>query len=167
VSSPSGAKTGETRRHPRDVPGVRLRALKEAAIAAEDLVARVARQFHESVVHVDDGIVGQPRVGDDHRHARRADGGGEGVGADDGAGDLGVDPGAVLSVVQATPIPLIGIVLVNNPDQSRGKEVTLRFDAPLAEEGTHGFPFLKKPYSVEDLSRTLRRAVSARDRLQR
>ncbi|WP_280137561.1 hypothetical protein [Methylobacterium sp. Leaf125] len=43
----------------------------------------------------------------------------------------------------------------------------MRFDAPLAEEGTHGFPFLKKPYSVEDLSRTLRRAVSARDRLQR
>ncbi|KQT99072.1 histidine kinase [Methylobacterium sp. Leaf469] len=30
----------------------------------------------------------------------------------------------------------------------------------LAEEGTHGFPFLKKPYSVEDLSRILRRAVS-------
>ncbi|POR40131.1 PAS domain S-box protein [Methylobacterium sp. V23] len=30
----------------------------------------------------------------------------------------------------------------------------------LAEEGTHGFPFLRKPYSVEDLSRVLRRAVS-------
>ena len=30
----------------------------------------------------------------------------------------------------------------------------------LAEEGTHGFPFLRKPYSVEDLSRTLRRAVN-------
>ncbi|KQP89003.1 histidine kinase [Methylobacterium sp. Leaf113] len=30
----------------------------------------------------------------------------------------------------------------------------------LAEEGTHGFPFLRKPYSVEDLSRILQRAVS-------
>ena len=30
----------------------------------------------------------------------------------------------------------------------------------LAEQGTHGFPLLKKPYSVEDLSRTLRRAVT-------
>ncbi len=30
----------------------------------------------------------------------------------------------------------------------------------LAEEGTHGFPFLRKPYSVEDLSRILRSAVS-------
>jgi CheY-like chemotaxis protein len=30
----------------------------------------------------------------------------------------------------------------------------------LAEQGTHGFPFLKKPYSVEDLSRALRRAVN-------
>ena len=30
----------------------------------------------------------------------------------------------------------------------------------LAEQGTHGFPLLKKPYSVEDLSRTLRRAVN-------
>ena len=34
----------------------------------------------------------------------------------------------------------------------------------LAEEGTHGFPFLRKPYSVEDLSRVLRRAVSAAPR---
>ncbi|GJD28799.1 Sensor histidine kinase RcsC [Methylobacterium adhaesivum] len=30
----------------------------------------------------------------------------------------------------------------------------------LAEQGTHGFPFLRKPYSVEDLSRSLRRAVN-------
>jgi len=30
----------------------------------------------------------------------------------------------------------------------------------LAEQGTHGFPFLRKPYSVEDLSRALRRAVT-------
>nr|WP_279599080.1 hypothetical protein [Methylobacterium sp. J-076] len=29
----------------------------------------------------------------------------------------------------------------------------------LAEKGTHGFPFLRKPYSVENLSRMLRRAV--------
>jgi PAS domain S-box-containing protein len=34
----------------------------------------------------------------------------------------------------------------------------------LAEEGTHGFPFLRKPYSVEDLSRVLRRAISAAPR---
>ncbi|GJE57733.1 Sensor histidine kinase RcsC [Methylobacterium thuringiense] len=30
----------------------------------------------------------------------------------------------------------------------------------LAEQGTHGFPLLKKPYSMEDLSRILRRAVN-------
>jgi PAS domain S-box-containing protein len=30
----------------------------------------------------------------------------------------------------------------------------------IAEQGTHGFPLLKKPYSVEDLSRILRRAVT-------
>ena len=41
----------------------------------------------------------------------------------------------------------------------------------LAEQGTHGFPFLRKPYSVEDLSRILQRAVSrtgpAKDRQRR
>ncbi|KQO67628.1 histidine kinase [Methylobacterium sp. Leaf87] len=30
----------------------------------------------------------------------------------------------------------------------------------LAEQGSHGFPLLKKPYSVEDLSRILRRTVN-------
>jgi FixJ family two-component response regulator len=29
----------------------------------------------------------------------------------------------------------------------------------LAEDGHHGFPLLHKPYSVEDLSRILRRAA--------
>jgi DNA-binding NtrC family response regulator len=32
----------------------------------------------------------------------------------------------------------------------------------LAEEGSHGFEFLQKPYSVEELSRVLRRALENR-----
>jgi DNA-binding NtrC family response regulator len=32
----------------------------------------------------------------------------------------------------------------------------------LAEDGRHGFPLLHKPYSVEDLSRILRRAIQRR-----
>jgi hypothetical protein len=37
--------------------------------------------------------------------------------------------------------------------------LTSDYSHVLAEQGTHGFTLLRKPYSVEDLSRTLGRAV--------
>ena len=43
---------------------------------------------------------------------------------------------------------------------ARMDRIVVLDDGAIAEQGTHGFPLLKKPYSVEDLSRTLRRAVT-------
>ena len=60
--------------------GLGFRPLKEAAIAPDDLFARVARQATKGGVGKDHRIVGQPGIGDDHRHARRAHGGNKGVG---------------------------------------------------------------------------------------
>ena len=40
--------------------------------------------------------------------------------------------------------------------------LTSGYSDVLAEGGAHGFPLLRKPYSVEDLSRLVRRAVGAR-----
>ena len=37
--------------------------------------------------------------------------------------------------------------------------LTSGYSHVLAQEGTHGFELLKKPYAVEDLSRVLRRAT--------
>jgi len=39
--------------------------------------------------------------------------------------------------------------------------LTSGYSHVLAQEGTHGFPLLQKPYSVENLSRIIRRAVGA------
>ena len=69
-----------------------LRALKESAVPAEDLVAGVAGGALESGIHEDDGDVRQVRVGDDHRHPRGPEGRGERVRSVDGAGDLRGDP---------------------------------------------------------------------------
>ena len=39
--------------------------------------------------------------------------------------------------------------------------LTSGYSHVLAQEGTHGFPLLQKPYSVENLSRTIRRILDA------
>lgn len=48
-----------------DVLGIRLGALQEAAIAAQNLVERVSRQVEETLRSVDDRIVRKAGVGDD------------------------------------------------------------------------------------------------------
>jgi len=40
--------------------------------------------------------------------------------------------------------------------------LTSGYSEVLVQGGAHGFPLLQKPYSVEDLSRMLRRALGAR-----
>ena len=72
-------------------PGIGLGALQEAAVAADDLLARVAGQAAEGIVDEDDRVVGQAGVRDHHGHARGAHGRREGVGLGVDAGDLGDD----------------------------------------------------------------------------
>ena len=58
---------------------VRLRPLQETAVAAHDLVAPIAAEAKERFVAKYDRIVGQARIGDDHRHAGGANGRGKGI----------------------------------------------------------------------------------------
>ncbi len=63
-----------------DVGRVGRRPLKEAAIAPDQLLRRVAGEFQEGAVGEDDRIVGQVRIGDDHRHPGLVGGGEQEVG---------------------------------------------------------------------------------------
>ena len=87
-----GVDRGPDLRHRR---GIRVGSLQEAAVAAENLVARVVAQPAESVVDKDDRVVGKPWVRDHHGHAGRPDGRGERVRAPVAARDLVDDAGRV------------------------------------------------------------------------
>ena len=71
---------------------VRVRPLEEAAVAAEDVFPRIARQAAERIVGKHHGVIGLARVGDDHRHARGPHGGHERVGATAQPKQFGADP---------------------------------------------------------------------------
>jgi hypothetical protein len=71
----------ERRAHFVDRAAVGLRALQESAVAADDLVVLVACEVEEGAVGEHDRVVGQARIGDDHRHARHLDGGKEDIAA--------------------------------------------------------------------------------------
>ncbi len=70
-----------------------VRSLQEAAVAADDLGAGIAREAAEGVVREHHGIVGQAWIGDDHGHAGRPHGRDERVGASVEALQLRADPG--------------------------------------------------------------------------
>ncbi len=86
---------GPDLRHRR---GIRVGSLQEAAVAPEDLFARVVAQTAEGVVDEDDRVVGKPRVRDHHGHAGRPDGRGERIRTPVAARDLVDDAGRVASV---------------------------------------------------------------------
>ncbi len=87
--------------------GVGFRSLQEAAVAAQDLVARVAGEPAERVVGEHHRVVVLARVGDDHRHAGRPHRRHERIravvapaqlGAD--AEEVGVEPGSLPGLVR-------------------------------------------------------------------
>ena len=80
--------------------GVRVGALQEAAVAADDLLARIAGEAAEGVVDEDDRVVGQPRVRDHHGHAGGAHRCRERVGAVVDARDLLDDAGGISRVAR-------------------------------------------------------------------
>jgi hypothetical protein len=51
--------------------GVRFRTLQKATIASENLIERIARQVQKALTGIDNGIVGQRRIGDDKVLLRR------------------------------------------------------------------------------------------------
>ena len=87
--------------------GIGVRPLQEPAVAADDLVTRVAGEILEGLVGEDDRIVGLPRIGDDHRHAGSANGSREGIApALLVADDLGKVPVVALSHVLLPSVPV-------------------------------------------------------------
>ena len=69
-----------------------FRGLEKPAVPTEDLATVVAGQATEGVVDEHHRVVRLPRIGDDHRHARRAHGSHEGIGAVIHAANLVRDP---------------------------------------------------------------------------
>ncbi len=90
-------RAGRTHRRPDPGDNLRVgfRTLEEAAVAADDLLPGVAAQAAEGVVGEDDGIIVQPRVGDDHRHAGSPHGGDERIILSRQPQQIGADPEAV------------------------------------------------------------------------
>ncbi|GJD95637.1 hypothetical protein OCOJLMKI_2850 [Methylobacterium iners] len=123
-----------------------LRSLQEAAVAPHDLVAIVAGQAAERVVDEDDWVVGQPRVRDDHRHARGVHGRDEGINPPIRTRYLGADPRLV-------PFDL----LRNRPRVRRFGEVT---------HGAEALPDNAR-LSTAMLSRSGRRCGCARGQVSR
>ena len=74
---------------------VGLRPLQEAAVAADDLLPRVAGEAAERIVGEDHRVVVRAGVGDDHRHPRGAHRGCERVGSGGDALEFGLDAVAV------------------------------------------------------------------------
>ncbi len=77
------------------------RALQETAVPADDFAHGVTGKTAERLVGENHGIVGQPRISNDHRHAGGANGGDEGIGANVGVYQLSIDPCGVAILVPA------------------------------------------------------------------